>query len=458
MSIEKKTVSWWRDIVESTSLELKSGKADLDNIGRVVCGFANAGGGSILLGINDKGEAAGVPQQDEYTVSLRRHLAQKLSPRLAVSISPFQVQDKDLLIIDVPQGMDRPYTWNRKIYVRKQDKTIEADSKAIGELLTTPKGYHWERQPALGVEASDLDEEEVRKSFDEARRHHLLKEGAGFSLMETLRFFHLAEEGQIYNGALVLFGRHPENRLPQTRVRAVCYGDREGDELIDNRIFEGNAFRLMEQIMEFFKRHVSITSEIPTDHLQRKEKFAYPFPALREAVLNAVQHRDYEAYDGGISVVLKSHGIEIWNSGALPAGMSVDDLKREHHSRPHNPDIAHVFFLRGYVERIGSGARRMIRWCRDTGMPDPEWRQDSGGITVLFRKAGETDTLNDRQKKLLEDMAFETVISTGVYKERFSVSDRQARNDLADLVNIGYLRRTGSGPATRYLRTAKEIE
>jgi ATP-dependent DNA helicase RecG len=458
MNIEKNKFSWWRDRVESTSLELKSGNADPDDIGKAVCGFANAGGGSILVGINEKGEAVGVPQQDPIVALLRKQLADHLSPRLAVSISPIQIKDKDLLIIDVPQGMDRPYTWDRMIYVRKQDRTIDADAKTIGELLKAPKRYHWERQPALGIEFSDLDEEEIRKSFDEARRHHLLKEGIGFNLMEALQLFHLAEEGQILNGALVLFGRQPENRLPQTRVRAVCYSDTEGDNLIDSRVFQGNAFRLIEQILEFLKRHISISSQIPTGHLQRQEKFDYPFSALREAILNAVQHRDYEAYDGGISVIIKPHSLEIWNSGALPAGMTPDDLKREHHSRPHNPDIAHIFFLRGYVERIGSGAGRMVKWCRSAGLPDPEWRQDSGGVAVVFRKTGETAALNERQKQFLMETRFEAVFSTVEYKQQFSISDRQARNDLTDLIKMGYLRRTGSGPATRYVRTEKEVE
>lgn len=215
---------------------------------------------------------------------------------------------------------------------------------------------------------------------------------------------------------------------------------------------------MIEQILEFFKRHISITSQIPTGHLQRQETFAYPFPALREAILNAVKHRDYESYQNGISVIIKPRSLEIWNSGALPAGMTPDDLKREHHSRPQNPDIAHVFSLRGYVERIGSGAGRMIIWCHNAGLPDPEWRQDSGGVAVIFRKAGETTTLNDRQKRFLNETRGEAACATVEYRQQFSISAQQARNDLADLVKRGYLRRTGAGPTTRYVRTEKKVE
>jgi ATP-dependent DNA helicase RecG len=448
--------TWWRDLVESSRLEMKAGKASPDAIGRSVCGFANAEGGSILIGMNEQGEVLGVSEPERLISLLRKNLAEGLSPRLAVSVTPIQVQGKDLVIVDVPQGADRPYTWSRRIFIRRQEKTVEAGPEIIGTLLVSPKAFHWERQPALGIEVSDLDEQEIRKSFDEARRNHLLNLEERFDPLNTLRLFHLADGGQIANGAVVLFGNKPENRFPQSRVRAVCYRDVDGDELLDSRIIEGNAFHLLERIMEFLHRHTSISSSIPTGELQRDEKAAYPFLALREAVLNAIQHRDYEAFDGGISVVVRPHGIEIWNSGALPSGMTIDDLKRGHHSRPHNPDIAHVFFLRGFVERIGSGAERMIRMCRRAGLPDPEWSQDSGGIMVVLRKAAGAAALNERQTTLLRSMKPEEAISSADVRERFSISDRQARNDLTDLVKTGFLRRVGSGPATRYVRTNKD--
>jgi len=437
---------------------MKTGEVRPDVIGQNVCGFANAEGGSILIGMGDRWEVLGVSNPEKITNELRKRLAEGLSPRLAVSVITIQAQGKDLVIIDVPQGADRPYTWNRRIFVRTEDKTVEAGPEVIGNLLTSPKGFHWERQPALGTEVSDLDEQEVRKSFNEARRNHLLSQDDRFNVLDTLRLFHLADGGQIANGAVVLFGNHPENRLPQTRVRAVCYSDMEDSELVDSRVMEGNAFHLVQVIMEFLHRHTSISSSIPMGNLQRVEKPAYPFRALQEAVLNAIQHRDYEAYDGGISVVVRPNSIEVWNSGALPLGMTIDDLKRGHHSRPHNPDIAHVFFLRGYVERIGSGAQRMIKMCRSAGLPDPEWGQDSGGITVVLRKPGRMSALNERQETLLQGMKTKDAISTSAFRERFSMSDRQARNDLTDLVKTGYLRRVGSGPATRYVRTEKDFE
>ena len=174
-------------------------------------------------------------------------------------------------------------------------------------------------------------------------------------------------------------------------------------------------------------------------------------------MLNAIQHRDYEAFDGGISLELRPTNLEIWNSGALPEGMTVQDLKSKHPSRPHNPAIAHVFFLRGFVERIGSGSIRMVEECRDAGLPDPEWRLISGGISVLFRYGEMTDDLNERQRAILSSLASGEAITSGAYVERYNISERQARIDLSKLEDRGYLRRMGAGPTTQYERTSKEI-
>ncbi len=458
MNKDKSPQAWWTEMAESSRLEMKTGNVTPDVVGQNVCGFANAEGGAILIGIGEGGKVYGVSNSGKFVDTLRKHLADNLSPRLAVSVNSIHAEGKDMLIVDVPQGSDRPYTWRRSIFIRKQGRTDEGGPEVIAQMLSTPRPFHWERQSALGIEIADLDEKEIRKSFNEAQKNHLLTLSEQYDTLNTLRLFHLADGGQITNGAVILFGNHPEHRFPQTRVRAVCYSDSEGNELLDNRILEGNAFRLVESVMDFLRRHTSVSSTIPIDSLQRAEKAAYPYRALQEAILNAVQHRDYEAYDGGISVVVRPNSIEIWNSGALPTGMTLDDLKKGHHSRPHNPDIAYVFFLRGFVERIGSGAKRMINLCRDAGLPDPEWSQDSGGITVVLRKAGIVSTLNDRQVSLIREMEPEGAIATSDFRERFAVSDRQARNDLTDLVKAGYLRRIGSGPTTRYVRTEKELE
>ena len=173
--------------------------------------------------------------------------------------------------------------------------------------------------------------------------------------------------------------------------------------------------------------------------------------------MNALQHRDYETFDSGISIIIRPAEVEIWNSGSLPEGMTVDDLKRTHHSRPHNPGIANVFFLRGYVERIGSGSTRIVKTCHDAGLPEPEWREMSGGISLRFRFGTAVPDLNERQLNLVRSPSEKDFITAAEYRVKFTVSERQARAVLSDLVKRGSLQSIGSARSPRYRRTSEEI-
>lgn len=161
--MNKSSQVWWTELLESSRLEMKTGNVTPDVVGQNVCGFANAEGGSILIGIGDRGNVLGVSNPQKLINTLRKHLAENLSPRLAVSVTSIHAEGKELVIVDIPQGADRPYTWRRSIFIRIQDKTVKGSPEVIANMLSVPKPFHWERQLALGIEIADLDEKD-RKS------------------------------------------------------------------------------------------------------------------------------------------------------------------------------------------------------------------------------------------------------------------------------------------------------
>jgi ATP-dependent DNA helicase RecG len=261
---------------------------------------------------------------------------------------------------------------------------------------------------------------------------------------------------------VVLFGKHPARRFPQVRIRAARFkGADTVTDFSDNRIFEGNAFELIESAEQFLRAHIAIASELPIQGVRRADTPAYPWRALREAVLNAIVHRDYASFDGGLSLAIYDDRIEIWNSGSLPSGITVESLKGPHPSRPHNPDIANVMFLRGYIERWGLGTRMILSRCLDSGLPEPEWLTDSGGVTLIIRltpKSKGTE-LNSRKVGLLRKLKTGERILPSDYFALVSseAKERRARQDLLEMSKAGYLRREGKGPATAYIRTTKPI-
>ncbi|MEL7496991.1 MAG: ATP-binding protein [Planctomycetota bacterium] len=206
-----------------------------------------------------------------------------------------------------------------------------------------------------------------------------------------------------------------------------------------------------------FIRWVRIVSEFKPNEIKRSDRPEYPLMALREGLMNALTHRDYASFDSGMSVSVYPDRIEIWNSGGLPEGMTIRKLKRHHPSLPRNPDISHMFYLRGLIERIGRGTIKIIEECRAAKLPAPSWVVDDLGVTLTIfgpQSVGSVN-LNKRQIKLLTGLNQGDQVVPGEYysSQADVVSQRQAQRDLSALEAGGWLRQKRDGPSTVYIRT-----
>lgn len=446
---------------ETERLELRSSGTTMDEIGRTVCAFLNAAGGTLVVGVGEDA-VTGVQGAEARAEEVQRHLSHSLTPLAFFSVTVEEVDGKPCLVVDVPAGAEPPYLYKNEIMIRIGAQSRQASGQDISALILQRgrKPSRWERAPAPGTELGDLDQEEILRTAREMQERHFYQVQDRENPYRILEQLNLAENGLLMNSAVILFAKNPARRYPQTRVRVAYFPSSDQEVFADNRVFEGNAFGLVEQIEGFLRMHVTIASRLPSTGVKRTDTPAYPWGALREAMMNALIHRDYAAYDGSVSIGMYPDRIEYWNPGSLPAGMSVQELPRGGVSRPHNPDIAHVFFLRGLIERFGVGARRIVTECAEAGLPEPEWEIRAGGIALTLRLTAPTrraprHSLNPRQEAFLHDTAETTQINIQEYHRRYApdVSDRQARTDLAQMTDMGHLRRLGNGPATVYVRT-----
>jgi ATP-dependent DNA helicase RecG len=450
---------------ESQRVEFKTSGADTDAVAKEVCAFLNSDGGTLIVGVSDNGKVVGVEDAPQAAESIQQHLLDGISPKASWSVNVATTDGKEVIVIDVPRGHESPYVYGSGIFVRSGTQSVFATSEVINRLISRrgAEEIRWERLPALGVEVDELDKDEIRRTASEAisgRLYSFSNVDDSFSILEELG---LAEDGLIRNGAVVLFGKHPERRFPQVRAKAARFkGKSVLEPFADNRTFEGHAFNIVDKLESFLRTHIPISSELPSQGTRRSDKPAYPWTALREALLNAIVHRDYAAFDGGLSLAVYDDRIEFWNSGKLPEGMTVEDLKQPHPSRPHNPDIANVFFLRGFIERWGIGTRQIVNRCLEVGLPEPEWKEGyGGGVTLIIRlkpKAREIE-LNPRQVRLLRELEPGEKIEPGEYfsSVKNEVKERRARKDLTELFEAGYFTREGQGPSTVYIRTDKNL-
>ena len=445
---------------ESATVEFKSDVGDLDGIGRAACSLLNARGGIIIVGVDDRGQATGILDAQAKSKAIQRHLFQFLSPKAPCSVTTDESLGKVVLVVDAPAGQEQPYVYRGHIYMREGPHTRPARPNEISHLVEARASHEtrWERCPAPGVELSDLQGDLILDTASFARKRGLTLENTN-DPTEVLRQLGLATPGSLFNSAVVLFAKQPHRFFPQTRVRAVVYDRDKSGNFTDRRDFEGNLFTLIEAVEAFVKTHVPISAKFTPGQLRREDSPAYPFSALREGLLNALVHRDYSTFTGGVSVSIYPSRIEIWNSGWLPTGLTIGDLKRDHPSLPHNPDISQVVYLRGLIERVGRGTENIIEECRTAGLPAPVWKQTPAGITLTFfaREAGASLVLNSRQQELMARLRVDEVLRPAAYYQQVapSTSQRRAQLDLVELAKAGYFMQQGKTKGTVYVRTSK---
>jgi ATP-dependent DNA helicase RecG len=455
---------------ESYTLERLT-RPNLSSVGRNVCAFLNSKGGRVIIGVEDDGRVVGVAKAETVVAQLRKDLFAMLKPTAAFLVNDFEADGKTVLLVEVAPGADGPYAYKGSIYTRVGESTRVASPADVRALVRGLEDIpRWEAQTNSRVNLTDLDSEELTRTVTEVyqRRFEQLPQESG-QLLDAL---YLLRGGLLSNAAVVLFAREPARFLPQTRVRAVYFADESQEELLDNQIYAGHIFRLYELLEGFFQKNLRIKGDLNNAvHGARTEQLSYPSAALREAIWNALIHRDYSRSDGSIRVSLYPKRLEIWNSGGLPEGVKLSDLKAGGISQPRNPDIAHVLVLRGQIERMGIGGRRIVDACKAAGLPTPKWEERSGGTQITFylaedgQKSSATtekitpQQLSPRVLEFLRELKPGQEFTAREYQQRAAadVSDRQGRLDLAQMVKAQAAERRGSGHHTHYVRTDQPV-
>jgi ATP-dependent DNA helicase RecG len=253
-------------------------------------------------------------------------------------------------------------------------------------LVLNQVGATWDELPEPRASLADLDLKRVRsfsESANEVGRRPIMGRLSPARLLDKLD---LVKHGKLTRAAVLLFGKNPQTFYPQAVVKAGRFKD---DYLIlDDREIEGNLSEQVEGAMAYLRERLQTRFEI-TGAPQRKVIWEYPLNALREAVINAICHRDY--FDGGQTQLrLYDDRLLVWNPGGLPNGISIDDLKKDHRSIPRNRLIARIFYYAGLIERWGTGIGKMLRESAEAGLPEPEF-EERNGLRVLFRRPEEQD-------------------------------------------------------------------
>jgi ATP-dependent DNA helicase RecG len=452
---------------EGEQVEFKTSVNEVD-IGKTVCSFLNKSGGAILVGISDSKECIGIEYAEEKAISLNKYLINNITPDTLISVSICQFQLRNILLVEVPEGSKKPYIYSDgSLYYRKNGTTLKPSSFDIQRIIEqrSKSELHWERQLATYISVNDLDTEEIEKTISHINETGRSKQEIR-DVENFLQQYGLLQNGNLTNAAVVLFAKNPTSYLPQCRFRVTKFiNSKTGSFIQNDLVLESNLFKNIVSIDNFFQNNLELQSTFNDNDWQRKDKLQYPIQALREGVMNALIHRDYSNVSASAMISVYPDKLEISNYGMLPDGLKPSDLKRSHLSIPRNPDIAHICFLRGYIEKIGRGTMKIIEECKSAGLKEPTWTNKNNTINLTFYYENNEgilfDQLNERQKIVIQATNagdsiniydYLDIINTNMHLKFDIVGDRTARNDMRLLLRGGWFKKNGEGPSTKYIR------
>ena len=447
---------------ESSTLELKKSTAQLRRAAETLCAMLNGNGGKVLIGVTPGGRIVGQEISDKTLREVADVLG-KFEPPAAITQTRIDIGDgKEVLILEaVPNPESRPYAFDGRPFQRVGSTTSVLLQETYQQLLTerAHSRSRWENQPAREYEISELDHEEILRTVRLGIAAGRLPESTGNDVPDILERLELFKKGSLNNAAVVLFGTRFMPEYPQCQLRMARFRGVDKSEFLDQRQLEGHAFTLLDEAMLFLRRHLPVAGRIVPGLFEREDEPLFPLEALREALVNAFCHRDYTIAGGAVSLAIYDDRLEIWSDGILPFGLKPEDLKREHSSRPRNPLIAKVFYLRGVIERWGRGTQKIVELCVKAGHPEPEFGEQAGSVWVRFLPSGYiaphrvAHDLTDRQRELLQILANHGALPLREIRKSLAAppSDRMIQEDLAHLRRLGLVSSSGRGRGAMYL-------
>lgn len=409
-----------------------------------ICGFANANGGSIFIGKNDTGKVVGVVCAKKLLEDIPNKVRDVLG--ILVDVNLHQTEEGDFIEI-VVESYPYPVNYKGQYHYRSGSTKQELKGAALDKFMLQRKGKRWDGVPVPNVSVNDLK----RDTFDFFRKRAVKAQrieedvltDSNELLIDNLQ---LIETKYLKRAAILLFHANPDKFVTGAYIK-IGYFESDDDLKFQDEV-HGNLFEQVEKTMDLlFTKYIK--SSISYEGLNRVEKYEYPKDAIREALLNAVSHKDYS---GGVPIQISMYSDKLifWNEGQLPEDWTIENLSIKHPSKPYNPDIANALFRSGYIESWGRGTLKMINECIRFGIPKPKYFYDMSGFWVEFRKDifdleyFKSLGLNDRQIQAMKYVKENGKITNSEYQTNYSVARNTATRDLTELVEKGLLKSSES--------------
>lgn len=402
------------------------------DLGREMCAFANASGGVILLGVTDKGEIAGVADHNKLKSQIQA-IARSAEPPIKVEIASID----SVLCVTMPVQDNKPYSFGGKFFMRVGANSQQLSREEIREFFYAEGLVYFDETPCPAFSLED--------DLDEGRWALFCRRAKIPDNMATavaLRNLHLIDtDGHITQAGAWLLARDIRKFRVSGDVACALFMGTDKVRILDRRDFHSDVYSMIDEVVAWILSKINV--EYIIKHVKREERPELPEEAIREAVVNALAHRDYRS-SANVQVYIFKDRLEIVSPGGLPAGMTEADLGIK--SVPRNPLLFGMLDRMEAVEKIGSGIRRIRDLCQEHGVPEPLIEVSDSWVTTIFRRpveqVGTKSAPSRHQVVILRNCLSEKTISA--LMKVLGRSDRtKFRNQvLKPLMEAGWLEMT----------------
>lgn len=440
---------------ESQNIEWK--QSWRDEYIKWICGFANANGGKLFIGKNNKGAVTGI--SDAY--KLLTDIPNKVRDILGVIVDVYLKTEKgkDYLEIIV-DSYPYPVSYKGQYHYRSGSTKQELKGAALDKFLLKKYGLHWDSVPIPHLLPESLEASDFTLFAKKAVQSKRLGDEVLQENKEALlRKLHLYEGSYLKRAAVLLFHEDPEQYVTGAYIK-IGFFKTDADLVYQDEV-HGNLFQQVDKTIDLLLTKY-MKAYISYEGIQRVEQYLFPAPALREALLNAVVHKDYSS-GNPVQISVYEKKIIFWNAGRLPEELSLDLLQKKHPSIPYNPLVASAFFRAGYIEAWGRGIEKINNECKQAGVPAPEISHEFAGLMITFQAASgktreetektreetgktreETEETREKTREKILKLIFEDPsISTEQMSSKTGISPKGIEWQIKRLKKDGILKRIG---------------
>jgi ATP-dependent DNA helicase RecG len=442
------------DTTESETLEWKSSLAQLNRIIETISAFSNTKGGTIIIGVGGTGKSLGITIGKDTIEQITNKMISNTEPKIYPDISVKKIEGKSLIIIkvdkypyDIVLAFGRPY--------KRVGKSTLKMSKDEYEKIILEKNkskLYFDSHICKEANFTDIDHMKIKRFLERASFERRLDINPDIDPKEALEKLSLIKQDKLTNGAILLFGNNPQKFFLQAETKCARFKGVEPLEFIDMKVFGGNIIDQREDALEFLKEHIKLHAEIKGT--ERVERWEYPIEALREAITNAICHRNYNI-SSNVQIRIFDDRIEVWGCDFLPNPLTIEDLKKKHDSVLRNSLIGKCFFLIKYIEQWGTGTNRMIEKCLNYGLPEPLFEEISGNLVVTFRKYNISEeivkSLTKEEKIIIDYLVKEKKINRKIGLQILKVSKSTLFRVYKSLEDKDLIKKEGKGKNIYYI-------